>query len=138
MDRFRDYLKEEGANFDSSKLLSIMDSFSAPLYSHLKAEPPSIVALAKYHTVENPIDILAMASEAGKKSMTLGFVFNILPVFLLNMETREFENGMWHDVFPPFKGVVKTIFNKGVPMWQSKRWRFTSCGPDGEVKQLAV
>lgn len=74
----------------------------------------------------------------GKKQVSLDFMFNTLPVFFLNMETVEFENGMWHEVFPPFKGVVRTIMNRAVPMWQLGRWRFVSCSADGTVKHLAV
>lgn len=43
-------------------------------------------------------------------------MFNLLPVFFLNMETVEFEGGMWHEVFPPFKGLTRTIMNRAVPM----------------------
>lgn len=126
------FLIEKGTEFDPIELLSIMDSFQEPLRSHLVAEPPAIVDLAKYSTPERPIDILAIADSAGeetptlfvfpfdekgqfngfllfyagKKQVRLGFMFNTLPVFFLNMETVEFENGMWHEVFPPFKGVV--------------------------------
>ena len=120
------------------ELIAIMDSFSEPLFTHLKAEPPSIVALSRYNTPETPIDIVKMALEAGKKSVTLGFVFNVLPVFLLNMESVEFEGGMWHNVFPPFNKVVKWILTKAAPLWQRRRWRFASCSPDGKFKHLAV
>lgn len=65
-------------------------------------------------------------------------MLNILPVFFLNMETVEFEGGMWHEVFPPFKGLTRTIMNRAVPMWQARRWRFVSCDADGRVKNLAV
>lgn len=116
-----------------------MDSFKDVLHSHLKSEPPSIVALSQYNTPEHPIDILAIAGKAGKRQMSVDFIFNVLPVFLLNMETADFEGGMWHDVFPPFKGVVKKIMTEWVPMWQgNRRWRYVSCSPDGKVKQLAV
>jgi hypothetical protein len=65
-------------------------------------------------------------------------MFNTLPVFFLNMETVEFEGGMWHGVFPPLKGVARFIMNQAVPMWHSGRWRFVSCSPDGKAKRLAV
>jgi hypothetical protein len=54
------------------------------------------------------------------------------------METVEFEGGMWHEVFPPLKGFARTVMHRAVPMWQSGRWRFTSCNADGAVKPLAV
>lgn len=115
-----------------------MDSFAEPLYTHLKAEPPLILTLSRLNTPQTPIDIVAMALEAGKKSVTPAFVFNVLPVFLLNMETATFEGGMWHNVFPPFNVVVKWILTTAAPMWHRRRWRFASCTPDGQVKHLAV
>ncbi|KAJ8132850.1 hypothetical protein O1611_g778 [Lasiodiplodia mahajangana] len=138
MDRMKKYLQSKGAGFSSMELLGIMDSFKEALHSHLKSEPPAIVALAKYSTEENPIDILHIAEVAGKKQVNLNFLFNTLPVFFLNMETATFENGMWHEVFPPFKGLVRIIMWQLVPMWQSRRWRFASCAHDGKIKSLAV
>lgn len=138
MDKFKNYLEEKGSNMDGSELVAILDEFKTPFYEHLKSEPPSIVALAEHSTAENPIPILSIADAAGKKQLSVGFIFNILPVFLLNMETATFEDGMWHDVFPPFKGLVKSIMTKAVPMWRSGQWRFTACDAEGKVKQLAV
>jgi hemerythrin-like domain-containing protein len=138
LDYMRAYLEETGDRFVATKLISIMDSFKDALHSHLMAEPPAIVALAQYSTDENPIDILGIAATAGKKQVNLNFLFNTLPIFFLNMETVEFENGMWHEVFPPFKGLARTIMLSLIPMWQSRRWRFVSCSADGTVKHLAV
>lgn len=101
------YLVEKNTGFSTTELLTIMDSFKNSLYSHLKAEPDSIVGLGQYKAPQNPIDILVIADAAGKKQVSLRFVFNILPVFLLSMDTADFEEGMWHDVSPPFKGAVK-------------------------------
>ena len=126
------------SDFSHTKLLAIMDSFSAPLYSHLQSEPQALLALSRFSTPERPIDLAAIALKAGKKSVTLSFVFNILPVFLLNMETIEFEGGMWHLVFPPVSPAVKWIMTTVVPFWHQKRWRFVSCGVDGRVKRLAI
>ncbi|RWA06358.1 hypothetical protein EKO27_g8755 [Xylaria grammica] len=119
-------------------LLNIMDSFKEPLHNHLKAEPPAIAALAKFSTAEKPIDILGIAETAGRKQVNLSFMLNTLPVFFLNMETATFEDGMWHEVFPPFKGFPRAIMLRLIPMWQSRRWRFVSCARDGHVKPLAV
>jgi hemerythrin-like domain-containing protein len=138
MDRMRAYLQDRGQEFIAAELINIMNSFKDALHSHLAAEPPAIVALARYNTAENPIDILGIADVAGKKQVNLTFMFNTLPVFFLNMETVQFENGAWHEVFPPFKGITRTIMLSLVPMWQSRRWRFVSCSADGTVKHLAV
>lgn len=138
MGRMKAYLQSKGQNFSSRELLAIMDSFKDALHSHLKSEPPALVALSKYSTAERPIDILGIAETAGKKQVNLAFLFNTLPVFFLNMETATFEGGMWHEVFPPFKGLARTIMLRLVPMWQSARWRFVSCTHEGQVKSLAV
>lgn len=138
LEDFRNYFQEEEPNFSAKELIGIMDSFKDALYTHLKEEPPTIVGLAKFNTAETPIDIIALASAAGKKQVTLSFLFNILPVFFLNMESVEYENGIWHDVFPPVTGVVKWLMLKAAPMWQSHRWWFSSCDSDGGFKQLAV
>ncbi|KAK4203386.1 iron-sulfur cluster repair protein DnrN [Triangularia verruculosa] len=138
LQKFKKYLEDKGADWKSNELIAIMDEFKDALHSHLKAEPPAIVALAKHSTPEKPIDILGIADAAGKKQVSLPFVLNTLPVFFLNMETVEFEGGMWHGVFPPLKGLAKTVMLKGVPMWHSGRWRFVSCTPEGTAKQLAV
>ncbi|KXX77176.1 Iron-sulfur cluster repair protein DnrN [Madurella mycetomatis] len=138
LERFKKYLLDKGPDFSSTELVALMDDFKEALHSHLKSEPPAILALAKYNTPDTPIDILGIADAAGKKQVTLGFMFNTLPVFFLNMETVEFEGGMWHGVFPPLKGVARFIMNEAVPMGHSGRWRFTSCSADGRVKCLAV
>jgi hypothetical protein len=138
LQNFKKYLQEPESNFSGTKLVSIMDSFSKALYNHLKEEPPTIVALSKYNTPKTPIDIMGLALEAGKKQVSVGFLFSILPVYFLNMESKEFEDGLWHTSFPPVSKPVKWLMTKGAPMWHSKHWRFSSCTPDGEFKQLAV
>lgn len=115
-----------------------MDSFSEPLYQHLASEPRSLLALSRFSTPEKPIDLVKLALEAGKKSVTVDFDFNVLPVFLLNMETVEFEGGMWHNIFPPVSKVAKRVLAKAVPLWQRRRWRFASCNADGKVESLDV
>ncbi|KAI0899117.1 hypothetical protein F4806DRAFT_493617 [Annulohypoxylon nitens] len=137
LEKFKLYLSKEGSDFSASRLIAIMDSFKDPLHSHLKAEPLSIVALAQYNTKENPIDILSLADAAVRKSITLSLVFNVMPIFYLNMDS-EFEGGMWDGVFPSLKGTGRWLVSKTIFSWHSSRWRFASCSPDGKLKQLAV
>lgn len=138
LERFRAYLLKAGAGFSPSELITTMDSFKDLPHAHLKAEPPAIVALAKHSSREHSIDILAIADAAGRAQIGLGMVFNVIPVFFLNMDTAEFEAGMWQGVFPPFKGPAKWIMTRAVPTWHSNRWRFASCTPEGRYKQLVV
>ena len=77
MDRFKSYLLKEGASFSGAELVAIMDSFKDPLHSHLKSEPPAIVALAEYNTPDTPIDILGIADAAGKSTQPPFWVSNL-------------------------------------------------------------
>ncbi|KAF7511256.1 hypothetical protein GJ744_005153 [Endocarpon pusillum] len=141
MEEFKKYLLQLNrgkSKFSHQRLLQIMDTFSKPLHDHLTSEPQSLLAVRRYSTAEKPIDLVAMALDTGKKSVTAGFVFSTLPVFLLNMETVQFEDGMWHGVFPPMTGPAKWVMTKGVPRWHQSWWRFVSCTPDGRLKHLAV
>ncbi|CAG8979521.1 hypothetical protein HYALB_00004974 [Hymenoscyphus albidus] len=137
-ENFKSYLTTKESRFSHVELLAIMDSFSEALHTHLKEEPQTIADLAHYNSPETPIDIMALAAQAGKKQVDMAFLFNILPVFFLNMESVQFEDGLWHGSFPPVSKPVKWIMTKGAPMWQHRRWRFASCTPDGEFKRLAV
>jgi len=141
LESFKTYLenlKSKESEFQASELLKIMDAFSKPFYDHLAAEPDAILALSRFSTPENPFDIEKIALASGKKQMTPGFIFNTLPAFLLNMETVEFENGMWHGVFPPIPSLARYFMYGLVPMWKGAQWKFVSCDANGARKQLAV
>ena len=114
-----------------------MDSFSQALYTHLVSEPRALLALSRFATPENSFDIAKMALEAGKSSVTFGFVMNTLPVYLLNMESVEFEDGMW-ETFPPVSKPVKWVMTRIIPLWQRQQWRFASCSSDGRRKHLVM
>jgi hypothetical protein len=113
-----------------------MDSFAASLYDHLISEPKTLVALSRFSTPEKPIDIVKIAREQGKKQVTLDFLLNVMPMFLLNMEDVEFENGMWRAT--PVGGLAKWVLKSLIPLWQHRQWKFASCGSDGRRKRLAV
>jgi hypothetical protein len=140
MDTFKNYLvglKGKEREFSSKQLIEIMDSFSQPLYAHLSEELDAIVNLSRFSTTENPIDIVAIALKVGKQAVTRDFALNCLPCFMLNMETVEFEDGMWHE-FPPINAPVRFILMRVLPLWHRTVWRFASCGGDRARKQLAV
>lgn len=83
-------------------------------------------------------DLAKISADSNKSQMTMDFMFNVLPVFLLNMETKEFEGGMWHGVFPPAKGAGRWMLYGVVPFLGkgNKVWRFCSCGKDGGARRL--
>ncbi|KAF4635464.1 hypothetical protein G7Y89_g2641 [Cudoniella acicularis] len=135
---FKDYLanlKNPEKNFKALQLLGIMDSFAEALYSHLAAEPQSLLNLSRLCTAERQFDLAAIAAETGKRSVTLEFAFNVLPIFLGNMETVEFEDGMWQN-FPDVPAPVRWIMKNILPLWNRRQWRFMSCSRDGRRKPL--
>jgi hypothetical protein len=137
---FRDYLiglSNPQADFNPPRLLEIMDSFSEPLYSHLKAEPQALLALSRFSSPERQFDLTKIALEAGKKSVTFEFALNVLPIFLLNHESVEFEGGMWqnHPAVPSF---VRWVMKNVLPLWQRQWWRFMSCTSDGRRKHMVA
>ncbi|RYP25614.1 hypothetical protein DL767_008325 [Monosporascus sp. MG133] len=77
-ERMKVYLEKERVEFQPAELIAILDSFKDA----------------------SPIAILGIADAAGRKQVNLGFVLNILPVFLLTMDTADFEQGMWHESLP--------------------------------------
>lgn len=130
-------LRTHKISFQSSRILEMMDSFSDALCKHLISEPKAIVALSRFSTPDNPIDIASIALGQGKKQVTIDFTLNVMPVFLLNMEIVDFEDGRWRK-FPPVYGLARWILKSLIPMWNHGRWRFASCSSDGKRKWLAV
>lgn len=125
------------SSFSSTTLLGIMDSFQATLWAHLASEPPKIASLGQYSTAENPIDIVAISLKSGKKMLSLDYALNCLPMFLLNMEVVEFEDGAW-SVFPPVPALVLFVMTKVIPLWRRSWWRFAACDGDRRRKRLEV
>ncbi|RYP90214.1 hypothetical protein DL770_003677 [Monosporascus sp. CRB-9-2] len=109
-----------------------------PHFEAGETDPFPIEASHMYNAAERPTDILGIAEAAGRKQVNLSFVLNILPLFLLNMDTADFEQGMWHEVFPPFKRAAEWVLTKAVPAWHPGRWRFAACSTEGKAKRLAV
>jgi len=143
VESLRSYLRSlsSPAALVPSKLLSILDSFSAPLHSHLASEPQTLAGLSRFAPAFEAANttLVEVSLAEGKKAMaSLDFVLNVLPCFMLNMEFEEFEDGYWTGKWPDIKGAGRWALFNVVPMWQSKRWRFASCNAKGRRKRLAV
>jgi hypothetical protein len=122
-------------------LLSILDSFSSPLHSHLTSESLSLAALSRFAPAFEAANttLVEVSLTEGKKAMaSLDFVLNVLPCFMLNMEFEEFEDGYWTGKWPDIKGLGRWAIFNVVPLWHSRRWRFTSCDAQGRRKRVAV
>jgi len=117
----KDYLtsiKNPSSDFTPKRLLEIMDSFSQPLYTHLASEPQAILALSSFESPERQFDLVKIEQEEGKKAITLDFAFNVLPIFMNNMESVEFEGGMWQN-HPNVPAPVRWIMKNLIPMCKS-------------------
>jgi len=143
VESLRTYLRSLSVptSLSAAHLLSILDSFSAPLHSHLASEPQTLAALSRFapafEAANTTLVVVSLAE--GKKTMaSLDFVLNVLPCFMLNMEFEEFEDGYWTGKWPDIKGVGRWALFNVVPMWHSKRWRFASCDAQGRRKRLVV
>ncbi|KAK0118896.1 hypothetical protein ONS95_007768 [Cadophora gregata] len=136
---FKNYLTslKMPTDFRPIKLLSIMDTFSQPLYSHLASEPQAILALSRFASPERQFDLLKIEHEEGKKAVTLDFAFNVLPIFMNNMETVEFEGGMWRN-HPEIPSIVRWIMKVLIPLWNGRQWRFLACDSQGRRKYLVA
>ncbi|KAH6709534.1 hypothetical protein BKA61DRAFT_645706 [Leptodontidium sp. MPI-SDFR-AT-0119] len=136
---FKDYLTSLSTpkDFNPSHLLSTMSSFSRPLRSHLASEPQAILALSRFASPERQFDLTAIEREEGKKAVSLNFAFNVLPIFMNNMETVEFEEGMWRN-HPEIPRLVRWIMKVVIPLWNWKMWRFLACDAQGRRKRLVA
>lgn len=85
------------------------------------------------------LDLAKISAESSPAHQSMDFMFNVLPVFLLNMETKDFEGGMWHGVFPPAKGAGRWVLYTFIPFGKGNQvWRFCSCGKDGGARRLCA
>lgn len=58
----------------------------------------------------------------------------MVPFFFLNLD-RTFEDGMWAN-WPPMPGPIRWMLTNAVGTLYGNWWRFTSCGADGNPREL--
>ncbi|CAD6583652.1 MAG: hypothetical protein ASARMPRED_001462 [Alectoria sarmentosa] len=94
-----EHFRNPETEFDVSRLLCLMDTIAHPLHTHLASVPQSILALSRFSTPKRPIDPLKIdrSIDVLDEKKTTNYIFNVLPAWLLNMETEEFEGGRWKD-----------------------------------------
>lgn len=121
-----EHFRNPETEFDVSRLLFLMDRIAHPLHTHLASVPQSILALSRFSTPERPIDPLKIdrSLDVPDEKKTTNYIFNVLPAWLLNLETEEFEGGRWKG-WPESK--VKRVLTGLVPLMNRGRWRFSSC-----------
>lgn len=139
--QFEAYLKglSKSTELSADALLRIMDSFRAPLDSHLHSEVQTIAALAAHPRA--PVEGSDAAAAAalvfktwGKKTVTKAGVLDVVPFFFLNLD-RTFENGRWAH-WPPMPAPIRWMLTNVVGTYHGNWWRFASCGADGSPREL--
>ncbi|KAH7092133.1 hypothetical protein FB567DRAFT_516565 [Paraphoma chrysanthemicola] len=126
-------------DFNGTRLRAIMSNFQNPFTHHFHHEITTIASLST-HPAAPPPDSPESAHAAsifktwGKKTVTKAGTFDVVPFFLLNLDT-EYEDGMWAN-WPPMPGPVKwgLVNVAGAVHWGW--WKFASCGADGRRRVL--
>jgi len=119
--------------FNPSRLISLIDDFGPALYTHLKEEIPSLLALERFGSELPLLDMMTaegrrMAQEPNRTTATMFFFLNV---------DATFEEGMWRD-WPPIPWLVKWLMMRVFGCWHSGFWRFASCDYEGRPKELLL
>lgn len=126
---------------DGPKLLSIMDSFSAPFETHFHNEIATIANLADHPSAPKPDTPEAAEASLtfknwGKSTVTKAGTTDVVPFFLLNLDrTDQFEGGRWAN-WPPIPAPIKWgLINVG-GWFKGGYWKFASCDAGGNRRDL--
>lgn len=117
--------------FSAAKLISIIDSFSSALMSHLAEEIPTILSLSRFGS---NIPFLKLSEVEMRKASDKIPKAEGLPFFMLNLD-RTFEDGMWES-WPPIPSAIRWALIRIVAWKHAGWWRFASCDYDGYPKKL--
>jgi len=124
-------LKGAESTFSAPKLLSIIDTFSAPLMKHLSEEIPTLEALSRFGP---SIPFLKISEVEMRKSSNNLPTTEYVPFFFFNMD-RTFEGGLWEH-WPPIPGLVRWMLARIVAWKHAGWWRFASCDYNGMPQKL--
>jgi hypothetical protein len=117
--------------FSAAKLLSIVDSFTPALMTHLAEEIPTILSLSRFGS---KVPFLKLSEVEMRKASDEIPKTEGLPFFMLNLD-RTFENGMW-EFWPPIPAAIRWTLIRVIAWKHAGWWRFASCDYDGYPKKL--
>jgi len=115
--------------FDSKKLLEIIDGFSGPLYTHLTNEIGALLDLEKLGQTKVVMDCWAEGLKKGTAALTFYDFFVLMP-FAFFAHDYTYEHGL-HSNFPPLPGPIRFSLRRLTSLWYYSYWKFSPCHPSG-------
>ena len=138
---FNDYLAQlaEPYDFNGHELRRIMESFQDPFVTHFHNEIATIASFANLPKAPAPssqeaVNAAAIFRAWGKKTVTKAGYTDVVPFFLLNLDTT-YEEGLWAS-WPPMPAPVKWGLVNIAGAYHWGRWKFASCDSAGKPRAL--
>ncbi|KAF2707201.1 hypothetical protein K504DRAFT_411188 [Pleomassaria siparia CBS 279.74] len=139
--QFNDYLAQlpEPFDFDGAELCRIMSNFQDAFNSHFHNEIKTIASFADLPGAPKSSSVEAERASAilktwGKKTVTKAGYTDVVPCFLLNLDTT-YEDGMWAN-WPPMPKLVWWGLVNVAGAYHWGWWKFTSCNSAGKPRAL--
>jgi hypothetical protein len=116
-----------------------MDSFQEAFVTHFHNEIATIASFANLPTAPKPSSPGAVSAAAifrawGKKTITKAGYTDVVPFFLLNLDTT-YEEGSWAS-WPPMPAPIKWGLINVAGAYHWGRWKFASCDSAGTPRAL--
>lgn len=127
------------SDFDGKELCRIMDSFQQPFEQHFHSEISTIASFADLPSAPAPdspeADRAAAVFKAwGKKTVTKAGTTDVVPFFLMNLDTT-YEEGRWEN-WPPMPAPIRWGLVNVAGSWNWAWWKFASCDARGLPRGL--
>lgn len=125
--------------FDGKELCRIMDTFQAPFEHHFHSEITHIASFASLPSAPPQGSLEADQAAAvfkswGKKTVTKAGTTDVVPFFLMNLDTT-YEEGRWAN-WPPMPAPIRWGLVNVAGSWNWAFWKFASCDSAGRPREL--
>jgi hypothetical protein len=138
---FNTYLSTLGEpyDFDGAELQRIMSSFQDAFNDHFHSEIATIASFSKISTAPKfgspEVEQAAAVFKAwGKKTVTKAGTTDVVPFFLMNLDTT-YEEGLWAN-WPPMPAPIRWGLVNIAGAYHWGWWKFASCDSAGKPREL--
>ncbi|KAF2628484.1 hypothetical protein BU25DRAFT_430792 [Macroventuria anomochaeta] len=127
------------SEFDGTELRTIMESFQQPFEHHFHSEITHISSFASLPSAPTSGSSEEAAAASvfkawGKKTVTKAGTTDVVPFFLMNLDTT-YEEGRWTN-WPPMPAPVRWGLVNVAGAWNWGWWKFASCDSAGRPREL--
>lgn len=127
------------SDFSGKELRKIMHTFQTPFEHHFHSEIAHIASLAGLPSAPAPgspeaDNAAALFKAWGKKTVTKAGTTDVVPFFLMNLDTT-YEEGRWAS-WPPMPAPVRWGLVNLAGSWNWSWWKFASCDSAGRPREL--